>query len=689
MQTQSRITTAPLSHLQISPKNSRKKRTKAQIEATWESIKAHSQLQNLVVTPADTPGHFLVDAGGTRLLAFQLGFERGEIPADHPIDIKVIPDSEALEASTAENTIRETMHPADQFRAWKRMIDESGKSIAEVAAHFSVAPSVVEGRLKLANVDPELFEIYENGQMKLEQLQALALTDSHDDQRRAWFGRKGAKVEHDWQRTAAEIRKRITAKEVGPDNKLVQFVGVDAYERAGGTVRRDMFSSDVFFNDAKLLEKIAAEKFDALAAREIAEGWSWVETHLALDYSAQSRYGRAFEAAYRTSTADEKKRIEQIDARCQEIEDLIDNDEAADYATLDAERDQLSAERETIMQARQQWSAEAKAKSGVLIFIDHHGLRVERGRLKPGQRLTEENKVTGGKDGVPKKPELSADMVLRLEMQRAAAIRYHVALCPKQALVLLLTHMAARLLTKTSAESVLGIDPTHAHRDARSLIDSKFKELGSAPAREALDMRIKAWREAGLPDKASDLPGWIQRLTQDKQIELLALLVALTIPTLPGVRGATLADQFDVDMRQWWSATPENFTSLVPKAMLALAVGEVQGKPAAEAILLQNKAGATADATRALANSGWLPKPLRGKAYDKTPTPSAALTPAVGKPKPSSKPAPKNPAVNGATPKKLATTKKTAAKKPVAKKAAGKKAVAPKPTKKRGKGGGK
>jgi hypothetical protein len=70
-------------------------------------------------------------------------------------------------------------------------------------------------------------------------------------------------------------------------------------------------------------------------------------------------------------------------------------------------------------------------------------------------------------------------------------------------------------------------------------------------------------------------------------------------------------------MRTWWGATPEQFTSLVPKALLAAAVGEVAGKPAAEKILQDNKAGAVAEATRVLDKSGWLPKPLRGRGYTK------------------------------------------------------------------------
>ncbi len=117
MQTEQTIIAVPLNRLSLSPDNSRKRRSPAHIAATLESLKVHGQLQNVVVTPGPDPEHYLVDAGGTRLLALQLGVERGEIAADYSVLCRLIPAASALAASTAENVIREDMHPADQFRA--------------------------------------------------------------------------------------------------------------------------------------------------------------------------------------------------------------------------------------------------------------------------------------------------------------------------------------------------------------------------------------------------------------------------------------------------------------------------------------------------------------------------------------------------------------------------------------------
>jgi len=664
MQTEQTIITVPLNRLSLSPANSRKRRSTAHIAAIWESLKAHGQLQNLVVTAAED-GNFLVDAGGNRMLAFQLGLQRGEITAEHPVLCRQIGAAGALEASTAENVIREDMHPADQYKAFHRMV-ESGKSTAEIAAQFSVAESVVAGRLKLANAAPELFELYEKGEMKLDQLQALALTDDHDAQRRAWFGQKGAKVEHDWQRSPHKIRERITAREIGPDNPLAKFVGVERYEAAGGGIRRDMFSPAVYFSDAKLLEKLAGERLEAVAEPERAAGWAWIDTHLELDYSGQSRYGHGpFNAKRKELSPAEKKRMAAIDKRLQEIERLQDNDEedGDDYQALEAEADDLRGERAELEASREEWSAEAKAKTGVLIYIDQYcGLQINRGRLKPGQKLNG-GKVQGGKEAGPKKPNLSQDMLARLEMQRTAAIREHIAARPADAMTLLLQALLCELLPGR-ASSLLSVNATNQH-----LADAgdKFGEIKKAPARTALERRAEKWLPT-IPKNGADLVPWLDKLSQDQRHELLALLVAFSLPVAQG-HGKALAARFGVNMATWWAPTADTFIELVPKALLAEAVSEVSGKPAGEALLAKKKDAAMAEAAKQLAGTGWLPKPLRGDGYALTKAGATAATASAS----AKMPAGKAPATKKAAKKKAPASK--AVKKPAPKKAPAKKAA--------------
>lgn len=650
MQTQQSIITIPLNHLSLSPENARKRRTPEHIAATLESLKAHGQLQNLVVTAGAQPDHYEVSAGGTRWLALQLGVERGEIAPDYPVLCRPIPAEGALEASTAENVIREDMHPADQYKAFRGMV-EAGKSTTEIAAHFSVAESVVAARLKLANAAPELFALYEQGNMTLEQLQALALTDDHDAQRRAWFGQKGAKIEHDWQRRPHEIRKRITAKEVGPDSAVAKFVGTAAYEAAGGAVRRDMFSPAVYFADAALLEKLAVTKLEAIAGAERSAGWSWVDVHLELDYSDRSRYGHGpYSSRHESLSPAQAKRRATIEQRLEEIEQASFDDEQ-DYDTLQAEADRLNAEKDLLLASREVWSSEAKAKTGVLIYLDtHHGLQIDRGRLKPGQKL-KAGKVTGGNPSGPKKPTLSHDMLARLEMQRTAAIREHIADSPDAALTLVLQVLVGQLLPGRSC-SLLSIDATNQH-----LTDShsRFPEVSKAPARTALEKRAAKWLPL-IPKKDAELVQWLSKLTVAQRHELLAFLAALAVPVAQ-IRGRELATRFGVDMARWWEPNADNYVSLVSKALLAEAVTDAAGKAIGEGLLAKKKDAAMSEAAKQLAGTGWLPKPLRGEGYALN---SAKAPATASKAKPTSKaPSKAAKSTRKAKPKKTAGTKGT------------------------------
>jgi ParB family chromosome partitioning protein len=110
------------------------------------SIHAVGLINPLTVRPAKK-GKFEVGAGGSRLAAQQLLADEGKIPADNPVRCELrSKDDDFLEVSLAENTVREQMHPADEFDAFLVLI-ESGKDEAEVAARFGVTETVVKQRL--------------------------------------------------------------------------------------------------------------------------------------------------------------------------------------------------------------------------------------------------------------------------------------------------------------------------------------------------------------------------------------------------------------------------------------------------------------------------------------------------------------------------------------------------------------
>ena len=199
---------------------------------------------------------------------------------------QIVTEEHALEMSLAENTVRLAMHPADQFEAFAALIDK-GETAAEVASRFGVEESLVLKRMKLARVAPQLLEEYRSDGMTLECLMAFTVTDDHRRQLKVF------KSLQDWQKDdPSAIRAALTEKMVEASSKLARFVGLDAYEAAGGTTRADLFGDEVYLEKPALLHKLAEEKLDAIRQELEAEGWGWIEVNPERDWDAIHRCGR-------------------------------------------------------------------------------------------------------------------------------------------------------------------------------------------------------------------------------------------------------------------------------------------------------------------------------------------------------------------------------------------------------------
>jgi ParB/RepB/Spo0J family partition protein len=131
------MTTVPLNKLTSWPDNVRKIGAHEGIDELPASIAAHGLLQSLVVRRAAW-GKFGVVAGQRRVLALSVLVERNQVPTDFPVECRLVEaDANAAGIGLAENVVRQPMHPADQFEAFRNLIDE-GSSAADVAARFGV-----------------------------------------------------------------------------------------------------------------------------------------------------------------------------------------------------------------------------------------------------------------------------------------------------------------------------------------------------------------------------------------------------------------------------------------------------------------------------------------------------------------------------------------------------------------------
>jgi ParB family chromosome partitioning protein len=105
------------------------------------------------VTKAAKGDKHEVVAGARRLAALNKLVKEKVVPKTLDIPCRIVDANVSTESSLAENTIRQAMHPADQFMAFQQLVSD-GLGFEEIAARFGVTSTTVRQRLKLANVAP-------------------------------------------------------------------------------------------------------------------------------------------------------------------------------------------------------------------------------------------------------------------------------------------------------------------------------------------------------------------------------------------------------------------------------------------------------------------------------------------------------------------------------------------------------
>ena len=376
----------PLSRLVLAPENVRKtaahESAQAQLDA---SIRSHGLLENLVARADGTDDNgnerFAVVAGGRRLGALQALADEGAIDADHPVPCRIAPNGQGGELSLAENVVRVAMHPADQVVAFSALADD-GVSVAAIAARFGISERIVEQRLRLGNAAPELLEAYRADAIGLETLKAFAVTADHERQLAVW-----AQVSaQDYGPSAWQVKRLLTEERVPASAALARFVGVDAYEAAGGAVMRDLFADEhengVWLEAPALLNELALNNLTAVTD-ELSTRWKWAEAQLEVDRSAAARYGRIHPRPGEP-TDEESTEIEQLRTRHDELVNL-DEDEWTEELNGEAEaiQERLDAIEQAV-KARDQFRREDIAIAGCIATVGRDGtLQLIQGLVKP------------------------------------------------------------------------------------------------------------------------------------------------------------------------------------------------------------------------------------------------------------------------------------------------------------------
>ncbi|MCG7084776.1 ParB/RepB/Spo0J family partition protein [Pseudomonas aeruginosa] len=626
----------PLSQLRPSRRNVRKTAGQS-IDALAASIARVGLLQNLTVILASDGEHYEVVAGGRRLAALKLLAKKRHIPKDWEVPCLLVQDASARTVSLTENVQCEAMHPADQFEAFAALVAE-GRPIEDIAADFAVTPLVVQRRLKLANVSPRLMADYRADAVSLDQLMALAITDDHAAQEAAFYDAP------EWQRSPHALRDRLTEREIDGQHPLVRFVGMDAYQAAGGGIRRDLFAegdAGVYLTDATLLETLVRSKLDEHAATIRAEGWAWVDATPSVTYADLQAFHRA-QRERRTLNKREAQRMEKLQEKMQAIGEAVDAAMEADdeekAEALQEEGDRLGEQLQALEDTLLDYSPNVKAAAGAIVTLDRQGqIVVHRGLLREaeakalrtlerlrqgfgsdGEAGNDDTGEDGDNEGQPKIAAISDKLAQRLSAHRTAALQIEVARHPQVALAALVHGMVQTVLQGSyySHDLPLGVS-----LKVQDRLEGIAPDIPDLPAAVAL-RELQQVAGEGLPEDSAELFAVLLAKSQDELVRLLAVCVAATVDVVtPRATaqqpGEEMAQAVGLDMAAWWKPTSEGYFQHIPKAVILDAVEDYAPEHVSRLAKLK-KADIVSEAERLADGTGWMPAIFKAEGTDDT-----------------------------------------------------------------------
>ncbi len=649
----------PFNKLVLSQSNVRRVKAGVSIDELAESIVRRGLIQSIHVRPvvnaegAET-GMFEVPAGGRRYRALELLVKQKRLAKTAPVPC-VVSDSKADvlidEVSLAENIERAPLHPLDQFRAFQAMRDK-GMTDEAIAAAFFVPLQVVKQRLRLVTVSPALLDVYAEDGMTLEQLMAFSISEDHARQEQVWEA-----ISHSWSKEPYQIRRMLTETTVRASDKRAVFVSIDAYQAAGGCILRDLFQDDDggWLQDPVLLDRLVAEKLKTCADEIAAEGWKWVDVAMSFPYGHDHGL-RELSGTIVDLTEEERATREALRAEYDRIEE-----EYSEADELPDDIDQRLGEIEQALEAFERrpvtYDPADIRIAGVFVSLDSDGsLLVERGYVRPEDEAPVESDgdddqtdadgsnapavqravITIG--GQPAEPEEDDDdslkplperLVIELTAHRTVALRNAVAENPQVAMTMLLHKLVSDTFRHTAPTGCLEASVRHIFFPAQS---DELKESDSA---RAVNERHERWGDH-VPADDEALWAWLTHLDDGSRMDLLALCVSYGVNALferPNPHSGSGVSRHGLDVRMaqadrlaretgldmvaaGWRPTVGNYLGRVTKPRILEAVREGAGERAAQLIDHLKKGDMAKEAERLLADTGWLPEPLRLASLD-------------------------------------------------------------------------
>ncbi|EGU9484223.1 ParB/RepB/Spo0J family partition protein [Salmonella enterica] len=591
----------PLDSLIKSPLNVRTVPYSAEsVSELADSIKGVGLLQNLVVhaLPGDRYG---VAAGGRRLAALNMLAERGIIPADWPVRVKIIPQELATAASMTENGHRRDMHPAEQIAGFRAMAQE-GKTPAQTGDLLGYSPRHVQRMLKLADLAPVILDALAEDRITTEHCQALALENDTARQvqvfeaacQSGWGGKPDVRV----------IRNLITESEVAvAGNSKFRFVGADAF--SPDELRTDLFSDDEGgYVDCVALDAALLEKLQAVAEhlRE-AEGWEWCAGRMEPVGECREDAGtyRCLPEPEAVLTEAEDERLNELMTRYDALENQCE------------ESDLLEAEMKLMrcMAKVRAWTPEIRAGSGVVVSWRYGNVCVQRGvQLRSEDDAADDADRTEQVQEKASVEEISLPLLTKMSSERTLAVQAALMQQPDKSLALLAWTLCLNVFGSEAYSN-----PAKIRLECEHYALTSDAPSGKEGAAFMAMMAEKARLAALLPD------GWARDMTTFLSLSqevLLSLLSFCTACSIHGVQtreyGHTSRSPLDslesaigFHMRDWWQPTKANFFGHLKKPQIIAALNEAGLSGAARDAEKMKKGDAAEHAEFHMKDNRWVP----------------------------------------------------------------------------------
>lgn len=410
--------TIPLNRLVISEENVRKAGHEEGLDALETSILTYGLQQNLVVVSVNDSNKFEIIAGGRRYKAMKKLQKKGKLAKDYPVPCNLANVEDATVISLSENIVRSDMHPADQYKAFAKLVSE-GKTVGDIAALFVVSEDLVKKRLKLGRVSPELMSAYREEKLSIDVLMAFTLSDDHKKQDEVYNLFKDSIRINPY-----DVRKALTVSALQSDHKLVKYIGIDAYKDAGGTCKEDLFSREgegCYLEDMKLVYMLVEDKL-RLEGENLGV-WKWIEARPDFPHDELAEFDRIYPHTLGNIPDELNQRYQALEAMIEEID--ANGEDSEENEAIQQQIQELNQE----MAVYHGFSEEDRNIAGCILTVDYYGRLIIHEGLVKSEDKKDFNKVSiEGNDALNKLVQpYSKSLTDSLKFYRLHVMKLHMA----------------------------------------------------------------------------------------------------------------------------------------------------------------------------------------------------------------------------------------------------------------------